>query len=280
MKNILTPIEQHTAIDSVLETALLLGKRFESYIEGVPLGPDLPDLVAFDMPVSWTVTDQNTWRELAEEGKRRFEQFMEAHGVTAYRSGETPRLSWGWAGESSYGDSHVGSYGRIFDITVLGRPGSERGAPRMATAEAALFESRRPILLAPPADFTPKTLGDTIVIAWNQSMETARATRGAYLMLQQAKKVFVLTIKEAIVEGPTGEQMAERLRFHGIPTEAVTRSSKGASQGEAILNHAASLNADLLIKGAYTQSRLRQMIFGGATSHILARATIPVLMAS
>jgi nucleotide-binding universal stress UspA family protein len=279
MKNILTPIEQHTAIDSVLETALLLGRRFESYIEGVPLGPDLPDLVAFDMPVSWTVTDQNTWRELADEGHKRFESFMSTHGVPPYRQGAA-QLSWGWAGETSYGDSHIGSYGRIFDITILGRPGSERGAPRMATAEAALFESGRPILLAPPSEHIPKILGDTIVIAWNQSMETARATRGAYMMLQQAKKVFVLTIKEAIVEGPTGEQMAERLRFHGIPTEAVTRSSKGASQGEALLNHAASLQADLLIKGAYTQSRLRQMIFGGATSHILAKATIPVLMSS
>ena len=38
--------------------------------------------------------------------------------------------------------------------------------------------------------------------------------------------------------------------------------------------------ADLIIKGAYTQSRLRQMIFGGATSHILAAAELPVVMAN
>ena len=36
---------------------------------------------------------------------------------------------------------------------------------------------------------------------------------------------------------------------------------------------------DLLVKGAYAPSRLRQMIFGGATRHILANATLPVLMA-
>jgi nucleotide-binding universal stress UspA family protein len=39
------------------------------------------------------------------------------------------------------------------------------------------------------------------------------------------------------------------------------------------------VGADLLIKGAYTQSRLRQMIFGGATSHVLAHARLPVFMA-
>jgi nucleotide-binding universal stress UspA family protein len=279
MKNILAPIEQHSALDSVLETSLLLGARFESYIEGIPLGPDLPDLVAFDMPVSWTLADQNTWRELAEDARKRFETFMLDHGVPAHAEG-AGGLSWGWDGDTAYGDSHVGSYARIFDITVLGRPGSERGAPRMATAEAALFESGRPILLAPPADYVPAALGDTVVIAWNQSLETARAARGALFILLKAKKVYVLTIKEWLVDGPTGEQMAERLRTHGIPAEAVTRSAKGSSHGEGILTHAAALGADLLIKGAYTQSRLRQMIFGGATSHILARATIPVLMAS
>ena len=50
--------------------------------------------------------------------------------------------------------------------------------------------------------------------------------------------------------------------------------------GEVILSHAEKLGCDLLIKGAYTQSRLRQMIFGGATSHILAAAELPVVMAN
>jgi nucleotide-binding universal stress UspA family protein len=39
------------------------------------------------------------------------------------------------------------------------------------------------------------------------------------------------------------------------------------------------LSCDLLIKGAYTQSRLRQFIFGGTTQYILSNATLPVLMA-
>jgi nucleotide-binding universal stress UspA family protein len=49
--------------------------------------------------------------------------------------------------------------------------------------------------------------------------------------------------------------------------------------GEAIVSTAVALGCDLLIKGAYTQSRLRQFIFGGATSHILSNTTVPVLMA-
>ena len=64
MKNILVPVEAHSAMDSVLQTAVLATRRFGSYVEGTPLGPDLPDLVAFDMPVSWSVADQNTWKDM------------------------------------------------------------------------------------------------------------------------------------------------------------------------------------------------------------------------
>jgi nucleotide-binding universal stress UspA family protein len=60
----------------------------------------------------------------------------------------------------------------------------------------------------------------------------------------------------------------------------MTTNLDGHTTGEAILATAKSLGCDLLIKGAYTQSRLSQMIFGGATSHILAQATLPVLMAN
>ena len=57
-----------------------------------------------------------------------------------------------------------------------------------------------------------------------------------------------------------------------------TRSG-GEGTGEIVLEQAAALGCDLLVKSAYTQSRLRQMIFGGATRHILANATLPILMA-
>jgi nucleotide-binding universal stress UspA family protein len=277
MKNVLVPIESHSSVDSVLQTALLLARRFDSYVEGMPLGPDLPDLVAFDMPVSWTVTDQNTWKEMADESHRRFETFMRASGIFE-RGSEHRTPSFGWTGERSFGDSQIGSYARIFDCTVLGRPGGERGDPRMATAETVLFESGRPILLAPPV--TPQKMGDTVVIAWNQSMETARASAMAMPLFRRAEKVIVMTVEEFRSDGPSGELFAEMLRHHGVPAEFVLRNAKHRNSGEAILRGAEALGADLIVKGAYTQSRLRQMFFGGATSHLLNYATVPVFMTS
>ena len=76
-----------------------------------------------------------------------------------------------------------------------------------------------------------------------------------------------------------GVALAQRNDLGTALHPAIKIAPAGRSTGEAILDHASSLGCDLLVKGAYTQSRLRQMIFGGAMRHILANATLPVLMA-
>ena len=73
--------------------------------------------------------------------------------------------------------------------------------------------------------------------------------------------------------------MLSYLQRNGIAAKPMTVGLDDRTTGEAILAAAKAEGCDLLVKGAYTQSRLRQMIFGGATSHILANAELPVLMA-
>jgi nucleotide-binding universal stress UspA family protein len=148
----------------------------------------------------------------------------------------------------------------------------------MLTLEAGLFESGRPVLIAPPTP--PKQLGENVLIAWNCSTEQARTTAFAMPLLRRAQKVTVLTVEGATVPGPTGAQMARSLKLNGIPAESIAlKGERGRNAGDVILARARELGCDLLIKGAYTQSRIRQMIFGGTTRHILAHANLPVLMA-
>ena len=147
----------------------------------------------------------------------------------------------------------------------------------MATLEAALFESGRPILIIPAT--VPATIGESIVIAWNGSTETARAVAFAMPFLRQAKRVVVLTVEGWSVPGPSAAQLAGALRRNDLSVEVVAVPAGRRSSGEVLLSQAVEIGADLIIKGAYTQSRLRQMIFGGATSHVLAASTLPVLMA-
>lgn len=279
MQTILVPTEKSDLMSATLETALLFAKRFDSYVEGFALRAAISDFVAADLIVAdaWAVAETRD-AELAKEARALFEAFMRDRSVPLRNNGGGG-LSYGWTEADAARDAFVGSYGRVFDIIVFGRPGSYPAGSSMAAVEAALFESGRPILIAPPTP--PKTIADNIVIAWNRSTETARCVALAMPLLHKARKVTVVTASGSMVPGPEGAELARHLALNGIAAEAITveGGGSGANAGEAFLAKAGELGCDLMIKGAYTQSRLRQMIFGGATSHILAKTNLPVFMA-
>jgi nucleotide-binding universal stress UspA family protein len=281
MKTILVPAEDHDSMPAVLEAARLVARRFDSYVEGFAVHPGASDFVAVDPLSSLTIphiADSDV--EIERDARRLFEAFMAANNVPPAPPPSLPqqaRLSFGWRRPGVESDTFVGCYGRLFDLIVLGRPGRAPQNPRMAPLEAALFESGRPVLIAPLAP--PKELGRNVLVAWNGSTEQARTNAYAMPLLRQAEEVTVLTVEGGMTPGPAGDEVALSLVRNGVPATAVTVAPGGRTTGEAILDHAASRGCDLLVKGAYTQSRMRQIMFGGATRHILANATLPVLMA-
>jgi len=276
MRSILIPVEEHAVMGAVLETALLLARKFDSYMEGVALGPDIAELVAADFSLSGVVLDDRTRRDFLDHGRNFFETFMVANNIGRQRE-DAAGPSFGWLSDTLVSDNGIGEYGRIFDVIAIGRPGPGPRQPRKSTLEAALFESGRPVLIAPP--FPRQTLGETIVIAWNGSTDTARTIAFAMPLLTRAKDVVVLNIPGPRLPGPNEDQLAKSLRRHGAPARVILIGEASKSAGAALLETAAMLGADLLIKGGYTRSRLRQFIFGSVTSEILAESNLPVFMA-
>ena len=274
MKSILTLVEDHSAIESVMTCALLVGRRFGSAIDGVPIAPDISDIVVADISIGATIFDQRTRQVLIDRAAAHFSAATAGATTPAVATGDTCTATWS---SQMTSDGAVGSVGRVYDLLVLGRPGQGGHDPRQATFEAALFESGRPVLIAPPR--VPQALGDTILIAWNRSSETARTVAFAMPLLARAKRVVIMTIEVPSTPGPSGTLLAKTLARHGIAAEALPVEQRAANEGPAILRKAAEAGADLIIKGGYTQSRLRQMIFGGAPSHVLAHAELPVFMA-
>jgi nucleotide-binding universal stress UspA family protein len=277
MKTILIPTEDHASMPAVLETSRLIAQRFGSCMEGVAVYPAAADFVAVDPVSSLTIASmQEGDEEIERHAQRLFESFMRAHAVPP--AGQEPAVySQRWVRAGAHGDAFVGSHGRLFDLIVLGRPGRAAQDPRMPPLEAALFESGRPVLIAPAA--APSVIGTNVLVAWNGSTEQTRTTAFALPLLREAKQVTVLSVEGGMTPGPTGEEFAHYLRMNAVAATAVTEAPGPRTTGETILDHARTHGCDLLVKGAYTQSRLRQMVFGGATRHILASATLPVLMA-
>ena len=262
MKTILVPMENPDAMQSALETALLLGRRNNSYIEGFALRWPIIELGGIDV-MGGLPLDRFAEDNLKEEKKARhvFETFMQNHDVPRSTK-TTDSLSFGWLDDAPEGEGFIGSYGRVFDVIVMNRRVAKSGPLHDRAIESGLFESGRPVLLSPPSP--PRQIATNIVVAWNCSTEQARAIALAMPLLQRADRVTVLTVVGGTgVPGPSAEQLIRYLQHNGVAAKPMRVDLDGRNTGEAILATAQSLGCDLLIKGAYTQSRLRQMIFGG-----------------
>ncbi len=283
MKTILVPTESQESMRSALTTALMLARRFDSYIEGFALRVRLNEFIAVDMAgaIPLETLREESFDE-AQRARTLFEAFMREHAVPrsdAAVASPLTSLSYGWFDDAPEGEDFVGSRGRVFDVIVMSRSEANSIGLHDKAIESGLFDSGRPILIA--AQTPPREIGANVLIAWNCSTEQARTTAFAMPLLRKAERITVLHVEGGTaVPGPTAAQATHYLQRNGLNAALRTVGLEGRSTGEAILATAQSLGCDLLIKGAYTQSRLRQMIFGGATRHILKHATLPLLMAN
>jgi nucleotide-binding universal stress UspA family protein len=172
---------------------------------------------------------------------------------------------------------------RYADVAVMTRPSDGPGAElREEIIEGVLFHSGRPALIAPPG-WSGTGVGKRVVVAWDASREATRALSEADDVLEFAEAVTVLTVDakpKMFGHGDEpGANIAAHLQRRGLPAEVRNVDSMGRSASAAILEEATALNADLVVMGGYAHSRLRELVFGGATRELLRTATVPLLMA-
>lgn len=279
MSTILVPFHDDELSDSALSMARALVPDDGGYIEGLfVLRP--PQIFASEgiaIPGGYITELAEEERSLADSARARFEKLADGFGLTHGPLSESGTTQTGWHEAEGLEPLIVGERGRLFDTVVIGRTAQHLAADWNATCEAALFDCGRPVVVAPKV--VSDSFGKNVVIAWNRSTETARTVSHGRDILAEAEQVTVLTVAGATVPGPSGEDLAQHLKRSGVNAVARTVEMASRAVGEAILEEAASEGADVLFKGAYTHTRLRQMIFGGATRHILSHATLPVFMA-
>jgi len=283
MKNLLAVIGDGNAAP-VLEAALMVARRFNSHIVGLhSLTTEYAVVFGGEMGFSISSevdrTLEREGHERRDQARRLFRDFMDAHGVPI--AAPAPGVngpSASWREEDGRQNAVVGMSGRVYDLIVVEQP-EKLASIAEATLEDALFESGRPVMMVPK--IVGPAMGDTIAIAWNGSTETALTVALAMPFLKQAQHVVVVTVgpQHMPEPGPAGEELARSLEGHGLSVSMRTAVGRQKPQGESFLKEAVAAGADLLLKGAYTQSRIRQMIFGGATRHIIMESRIPVIMA-
>ena len=283
-RTVLAPIGAPEIGLSILQTSLYLARAFGAHIDVLHVRPDPRGLVPYtgegmDGSMIEEIMDV-TEREGGERETRSREIFDKFAADNGLRVADEPKngsgVSISWQSIVGREDEVVATRGRVYDIVAVGRPVKDAALPSPITLEAALLDTGRPILVAPPV--AGDGFGKSIAIAWEGSPEAARAIADAIPLLEKADKVTVLSAKAAQVSPIDADDLRRRLAWHGVACEIQGFEAAASELGAAFLEQSAKAGADLLIKGAYSQSRLRQLILGGRTRHILAHAEIPVLL--
>jgi nucleotide-binding universal stress UspA family protein len=165
------------------------------------------------------------------------------------------------------------------DLAVVGHP-QPHGLPDDMSPESILLASGVPLLIVPNA-WNGHTIGDKILIGWNGSRGARRAISDSMGFLVAATSVTVLVVDS--IERPEhgeepGADIALNLARHGACVHVARMASNGAPIAQIILGEAVHNGSDLLVIGAYSHARWRELLFGGTTRTLLTETLVPVLV--
>jgi nucleotide-binding universal stress UspA family protein len=164
--------------------------------------------------------------------------------------------------------------GPLADLAVVSRPKAKSSGAARSFLLATLLNSARPVLVLPQRRIA--RLGQSIVIAWNQSADAAAAVVAGLPMLQHAEQVTVVSCGPENRAGPKSVHLCDYLKHWGINAERV--STRGQSVEGELEQAYRDAGGSLLLMGAYSRPRLRELVFGGVTETMLFKTNIPVLM--
>src|SRR5438094_7754216 len=280
IKRILVPLPGSASLTAEIEMALSAAKALGAPVQAL--------FISQPPPVTRggvTVSELGRTASVAEERERTardarevFAQACAAVGIPMLSADDEPgsplAASWREA-EGSYVEIAV-QRAAAFDL-VVAASGSVMES-LMAIAEQSLLQTRRPVLLAPAR--LQSDLTDSVMIAWDESPECWHAVSAAIPFMQLAKSVRVISVDRDANRQASQAEVLAYLRCHSIGATAQVVAPELRSVGDTLLAVGAEHEAGLLIMGAYSHSRLREMLLGGATRHILKNASArPVLLA-
>lgn len=283
IRRILVPFSASDAGERALHWAFGLARGLDAHVAVLHVRADpkatvplLGEGVSGAMVEELIVLTEKEAEARAAKARDRFESMRAEAGLESRENAGATGSSTRFLEVVGREDDVTVREGRLSDLIVIGHARDDGDPFARATLDAALFESGRPVLIA--GGQRVAVTGTRIAIAWNGSAEAARAVSSALPLLHHADTVRVYAV-ETEVTRESGDGLVAFLAWHGIAAAMGALPEDKGSIGETLLTAAAADRIDLLVLGAYTHSRLRQLILGGVTRHLIEHAPLPLLMA-
>ncbi len=275
LKTILTYLPNPKTAPGLLRLATKLARKHDAHLIGLSIVARVPlyGVLAVEIPNDVIEKQRQAMREEVQEVHRLFDKAVEKADC---------RAEWR-SYDAMYSDlaAEVISQAMTADLTILGQEDNDPFDAWADLVPRVVMGCGRPVLVVPSAG-TFTDVGKRPMIAWNASREAARAAFDAIPLIADADVVEILAVNPSQRCGQEslspGEDLAVNLARHGLALEAATSATSELKVGDELLSRLADRGCDLLVMGCYGHSRIRETLFGGATRHLLAHMTVPVLM--
>ncbi len=272
---------------AAVKTALTLGSAFKASLrlQHVALDPSraLPLMgegMTGAMAGRLTEDLEASAKQSREAAVALYQELCEDAGLPVLKEEEKPA-----AGQFSVGldltegaeDEIMAQRARLADLTVIGQARRSEGETSLVL-ESLLFDSGRPVLLAPEAGLG--ALPKRIAIAWNGTALASRAVALAMPFLKRAQEVIVIAGEAS--EAPTTAQpsaVAGLLALHGIEASTWRYHPEDWPVSRSLVQEIHKTGAEMVVMGAFGHSRMREMLLGGATREAIRASDLALLMA-
>lgn len=286
LKVILVPVTGNDTDRIALDAAMTVAGLSNAHIQVLFLHRDPKDVMVphvgfglsggvIDSLIHSAIAQTDIARKIATASYNTWQQ------ETGCREQDDPSLAD--TATSSFSESigdifgNITRFGRLADVICMMRATEETGADQDSLIQAALMETGKPVILL-SVDTKMESI-KSVAMAWNGSREAARAVSLAMPLLETADSVSVLAATSNDVKPEDVTAFTESLRWHGINANAKMFALNGADLPQQLQDEALKCNAELLILGAYSHSRLREFVLGGVTDDIVNTGHMPVLLA-
>ncbi|MCP5083063.1 MAG: universal stress protein [Alphaproteobacteria bacterium] len=260
----------------ILEITAALADRHDAHVIGLYVIPAVYIHPGISAHVTADVIDwgRKFFQDRADGVKKLFDAEMKKQGF----KGEWRQVD----GISHLVATSVVEHGRQSDLIVVSQGGKNSNNGCEADfAERIVLDAGRPVLLIPNAG-TFDTVAQNVIFGWNATRESARAAFDAVPLLKDGAKAHVMWVDSDLDAGDgaalPGAELAVALSRHGVEAISEPSTTANIDAADALLNRVSDAGADMLVMGAYGHSRVRELVFGGATRKVLDQMTVPVLM--
>ena len=286
VKSILAVVGDPQSGRACLRTALRMGTQLDCHVDALHVLADpTAALPLVGEAMSGAMVDEMMGVAEREAGQRANLTRVMFDEVTAGMpqpdsAGATSGFGVSWLEESGVEEQVVALRGCRADLIVVDRPTTENETAALMTLNAALMQSGRAVVAAPPipqGEGTDPGPIERVAVFWNGSTEATSAVQAALPLLATAKEVTVLRVEEEEWYAGT-EDLDVHLTRHGVKTVISKVLPREIRTGRSLLFAAQDAGADMMVMGAYTRSKLRQLMLGSVTGYVMEHAVLPVLM--